>query len=219
MRFQSFRLDPINHCLWRRDERVAMTPKAFDLLRYLVEHAERLVTQQELLEALWPSTHVTPDVVKKYVLELRKVLGDRSDEPIFIRTFPRRGYQFVARIEQDGWPGGGGALVGRAAARAKLEAGLEKALRGGRQTVFVTGEAGIGKTTLVDSFLADAGGRAALLVGHCVEGFGGKEAYYPILEAIGGLVRDPGGLPFVDAMGACAPPRLLPLPPPAAAGG
>src|SRR5215475_10012228 len=53
--FHSFRLDTVNHCLWRNDERVAMTPKAFDLLRYLVEHSERLVSQREILEALWPA--------------------------------------------------------------------------------------------------------------------------------------------------------------------
>jgi DNA-binding winged helix-turn-helix (wHTH) protein len=71
--FQSFRLDTVNQCLWRLDQRVPMTPKAFDVLRYLVERAERLVTQRELLEALWRAIHVSPDVVKKHVLEVRKV--------------------------------------------------------------------------------------------------------------------------------------------------
>src|SRR5467141_374218 len=52
--FQPFRLDTVNHCLWRAEERVRLTPRAFDVLRYLVEHAERLVTQDEILEALWP---------------------------------------------------------------------------------------------------------------------------------------------------------------------
>ena len=52
--FQPFRLDTVNHCLWRAEERVPLTPKAFDVLRYLVEHAERLVTQDEILEASGP---------------------------------------------------------------------------------------------------------------------------------------------------------------------
>src|SRR5215468_9479174 len=215
--FHSFRLDTVNHCLWRAGERVPIAPKAFDLLRYLVEHAERLVTHPELREALWPATHVSPDVVKKYVLEVRKILGDRSEEPIFIRTFPRRGYQFVAPVRDASdrtSAGSGGALVGRESARAQLEGCLGKALRGHRQMVFVAGEAGIGKTTLVDAFLGDAAGRAGLLVarGNCVEGFGGKEAYYPILDAMGQLVRDAAGGAFVEAMLERAPTWLVQFP-------
>ena len=52
--FHEFRLDTVNHCLWRGEERVPLTPKAFDVLRYLVEHSDRLVSQDEILEALWP---------------------------------------------------------------------------------------------------------------------------------------------------------------------
>ena len=58
--FGPFRLDTVNHCLWRANERAPLTPKAFDVLRYLVEHADRLVTQDELLEALWTETYVNP---------------------------------------------------------------------------------------------------------------------------------------------------------------
>src|SRR5215471_8570836 len=100
-RFHEFRLDLTNQCLWRGKERVSLAPKAFDLLRYLVEHADRLVTQEEILEALWTDTFVNPEVVKKYILGIRKVLGDRPDKPEFIRTFPKRGYQFVAPIIDD----------------------------------------------------------------------------------------------------------------------
>ena len=78
-----------------------LTPKAFDVLRYLVEHADRLVTQDELLQALWPETYVNPEGIRKYILEIRKVLGDRSGEPAFIETFPKRGYQFVAAVTDD----------------------------------------------------------------------------------------------------------------------
>src|SRR5216683_3094844 len=71
-----FRLDTVNHCLWRAEERVRLTPRAFDVLRYLVEHAERLVTQDEILEALWPETYVNPEVIKQYIRGIRKALGD-----------------------------------------------------------------------------------------------------------------------------------------------
>ena len=61
--FPPFRLDPVNQCLWRHretadDERMLLPPKAFAVLSYLVAHAGRLVTQEELLEAVWPETYV-----------------------------------------------------------------------------------------------------------------------------------------------------------------
>ena len=191
-RFHDFRLDITNQCLWRGEERLSLAPKAFDLLRYLVEHANRLVTQEEILEALWTDTFVNPEVVKKYILGIRKVLGDRHDRPEFIRTFPKRGYQFVAPVV-DEKPAitvkrgeAGKPLIDRRAARARLESCLEHAAKGERQIVFVTGEPGIGKTTLVDQLVQYAAQLPDLWIarGQCVEGFGGQEAYYPILTAL-----------------------------------
>src|SRR5262249_9699973 len=72
--FLSFRLDPLNHCSWQGEARVSVSPKAFDLLRYLMERPGRLVSQQEILEALWPQSDVNPEIIKKYILGLRKVL-------------------------------------------------------------------------------------------------------------------------------------------------
>ena len=97
--FKTFRLDTTNHLLWRNGDRVPIAPKGFDVLAYLVEHAGRLVTQDEILEALWPETYVNPEVLRKYILEIRKALGDRPDNPEFIETLPKRGYRFVASVE------------------------------------------------------------------------------------------------------------------------
>jgi TolB-like protein/DNA-binding winged helix-turn-helix (wHTH) protein/Flp pilus assembly protein TadD len=99
--FKTFRLDTANHLLWRNGDRVPIAPKAFDLLAYLVEHAGRVVTQDEILEALWSETYVNPEVLRKYILEIRKTLGDRPDEPEFIETLPKRGYRFVAPVIDD----------------------------------------------------------------------------------------------------------------------
>jgi len=99
--FSPFRLDPINHCLWRAGQRVSMRPKPFDMLRYLVEHPGRLVTNDEILEALWPQTHVNPEVVRKYIKEIRKILGDSPSQPNFIETVPRRGYRFIAPVTDE----------------------------------------------------------------------------------------------------------------------
>jgi DNA-binding winged helix-turn-helix (wHTH) protein len=87
--FEPFRLDTVNHCVWREEDRLPLTPKAFDVLRYLVEHAERLVTQDEILEAIWPETYVNPEAIRKYILEIRRVLGDRPNPPLFIETLPK----------------------------------------------------------------------------------------------------------------------------------
>jgi DNA-binding winged helix-turn-helix (wHTH) protein/tetratricopeptide (TPR) repeat protein len=219
--FHSFRLDIVNHCLWNGEDRVSLTPKAFDVLRYLVEHADRLVTQDEMLGALWPEIYVNPEVIKKYVLEIRKALGDRHEKPEFIETFPRRGYQFVAPVTEASAAGVAEALltaqeiVGREASMAQLAGYLTHALKGQRQIIFITGEAGVGKTTVIDKFHQAAAQRSNLTVirGQCVEGFGGKEAYYPVLEAIGQWARDPAANSGVmHALAKQAPTWLIQFP-------
>ena len=106
IRFREFRLDLANQCLWRRGDlgqevRVALTPRAFDVLRYLVEHAGQLVTQDELLDALWLRAYVQPAVLKHQVLKLRKALGDDRRHPRYIETLPRRGYWFIASTSSE----------------------------------------------------------------------------------------------------------------------
>jgi len=101
--FDPFRLDTTNQCLWRGgvaggDERLLLTPKAYALLRYLVEHAGRLVTQNELLEAIWPDTFVQPEVLKYQIADIRNILGDDPKIPTYIETLHRRGYQFIATV-------------------------------------------------------------------------------------------------------------------------
>jgi predicted ATPase len=75
-------------------------------------------------------------------------------------------------------------------------------LDGQRQVIFITGEAGIGKTTLIDTFQDHAASRPNLRIvrGQCVEGFGGKEPYYPVLEALGQLIRDAPDSPLVSIL-------------------
>ena len=99
--FKTFRLDTANHLLWRNEDRVPLAPKAFDVLAYLVKHPGRLVTQDEILEAVWSETYVNPEVLRKYILEVRKALGDRPDNPEFIETIPKRGYRFVAPVVEE----------------------------------------------------------------------------------------------------------------------
>ena len=206
--FHSFRLDTVNQCLWRRkgtgdDERIRLTPKAFALLSYLADHAGRLVTQDELLNALWHDTFVQPEVLKSHILNIRKALDDGPKNPKFIETLPKRGYQFIAPVRDAPTPAltplqlaaelPFRKLVGRSTQIDELRKCLQRTLGNERQIVFITGEVGIGKTALADEFQRqvrlDAPG-VRITRGQCVEGYGGEEAYYPILEALGRCAKD-----------------------------
>jgi class 3 adenylate cyclase len=70
------------------------------VLHYLVTHPDRLVTKDELLDAVWPETSVTDAVLRVAIGALRKVLGDTARTPRFIATVPRRGYRFLALAEE-----------------------------------------------------------------------------------------------------------------------
>jgi len=208
--------------LWRGDARLALAPKAFSVLQFLVENAGNLVTQEQLLEAVWPETYVQPEVLRKYILEIRRVLADPAKEPRFVETIPKRGYRFIAEVHEESEPERQTAaavqavasLVGRDSELAELSSCLDEVRRGRRQVVFVTGEAGIGKTSLVDTFHARAArdGHVRIARGQCVEGFGGKESYYPVLEAVGLFLRGPGGEGLMSTLAQHAPTWLMQFP-------
>src|ERR1700735_4836463 len=105
--FGCFQLDAKNECLWQNGTRIGVTPKLFAVLRHLVDNPQRLVTHDELLEKLWPNTYVQPQVLRTYVQELRKLLGDSLDSPRYIRTVAGRGYWFVAEVEEEKVPAPG----------------------------------------------------------------------------------------------------------------
>ncbi|QNI31893.1 winged helix-turn-helix domain-containing protein [Alloacidobacterium dinghuense] len=193
-RFGCFQLDAANECLWCDGKQVPLAPKPFAVLRYLVENPKRLVTHDELLDALWPETFVQPQVLRTYVLELRKLLGDDPDEPQYIQTVPKRGYRFVAKvtaIKQQAPESSGSVqrIVGRDSELARLDVDLEHATNGNRKLIFLTGDAGCGKTALIDAFCARAcsDDGARMVRGQSVEGFGGKEPFYPVREALSQL--------------------------------
>jgi DNA-binding winged helix-turn-helix (wHTH) protein len=194
--FPPFSLDRGSQTLTRGAERLPLRPKAFLLLRYLAEHPGRLISRVELLQAIWRHVHVSEGLLRGYVRELRRVLGDDARFPRFIETMGGRGYRFIAPVgpAESGTflPGPPANFVGRREELARLHRALERALRGERQVVFVTGEAGIGKTALVDAFLAEAAGVPDLRVarGQCIEHHGAAEAYSSLLEALAGLARE-----------------------------
>src|SRR5262249_45558402 len=213
--FPPFRLDLAQAQLWRGSEPVPLRPKAFAVLHYLVAHAPQLVTSADLLQALWGEAYVSEGLLRGYIRALRAALRDEAQAPRFIATVARRGWRFLAPVtlvpppaapptparasaaarEAPGRGGGGsrppaavrlpGLLVGREAEMAQLLQSWARAQQGERQVVFVTGEAGIGKTMLVDALVAQVAATTALWLGHgqCIEAYGAGEAYLPVLEA------------------------------------
>jgi predicted ATPase/DNA-binding winged helix-turn-helix (wHTH) protein len=154
--FPPFRLDTVNQCLWRgegvAEERILLAPKAFAVLRHLVEHPGRLVTHAELFDTLWPKTYVQPEVLKSHIAAIRTVLGDDARKPIFIETLARRGYRFIAAVMEGAaarpsWttnlPEAVSELIGR---EAELRA--VTALATEHRFVSLVGAGGIGKTRL-----------------------------------------------------------------------
>jgi DNA-binding winged helix-turn-helix (wHTH) protein len=226
--FPPFRLDTANQCLWRRGDtgqeaRILLTPKAFAVLAYLVEHAGRLVTPDELLEAAWSGRVIEPQAVRKHILEVRVALGDRPKNSLFIETLPRRGYRFIAPVSgpvasSSPVASGGPAqstLVGRGGALGVLHEAWRRALSGERQIVLITGEPGIGKTALAEELqcrVAVDERSVRIVHGQCIEGYGSKEAYGPMLDALGQLCRGPQAAPIIQILSTEAPTWLAQLP-------
>ncbi len=235
--FGPFRLEGVSR-LWRGERRVEVRPRPLAVLRYLAERPGRLVTSEELLKQLWPGIYVTKTVLRVCVRELRQALEEVPTAPHFIETVGRQGYRFIAPIttalpvvsSQLAVPGPGPEnagrqlttdtwqlttpFVGREAELARLHAAFARAQRGERQVVFVFGEAGIGKTTLVDHFLAQvrASGPVRIGRGQCLEQHGPGEVYLPLLEALGQLCSGPGGEQVVAVLRRYAPSWLAQLP-------
>src|SRR5215468_1770486 len=96
--FEGYTLDFARSSLRAADRNVRLRPKAFEVLRYLVENADRLVTKEELIQAIWPNVIVTDEALSHCVSEVRQAIGD--SEQTIIATVPRRGYRFVAAVSR-----------------------------------------------------------------------------------------------------------------------
>lgn len=94
--FGSYRLDRTSGRLLRGETNVPLRPKVFAVLEYLATRPGRLVARDELLDALWPETHVSPSVLAGCIRELRRALHDEARAARFVETAHRRGYRFIA---------------------------------------------------------------------------------------------------------------------------
>jgi TolB-like protein/DNA-binding winged helix-turn-helix (wHTH) protein len=97
-RFGEFVLDPAKRTLSRADSPLFLNPRAMDVLIFLVQNPNRLVTKEELLDAVWGDAFVEEGNLTQSISHLRKALGDNSEDTRLIVTIPRKGYQFAGDV-------------------------------------------------------------------------------------------------------------------------
>src|SRR5262245_50497498 len=223
--FPPFRLDLKGARLWEGGREIRLRPKTFAVLRYLAERPGRLVSTTDLLRAVWPGVAVSDVMPRLCVRELRAALGDDAHKPRFIETRPGRGYQFVAPLlplatsptspQSSGTDQGttGRPLVGRSTDLEQLDTALAHARNGERQIIFVSGEPGIGKSSLVEVFVSGLTAPDVLWAeGECVQQYGSGEPYLPILVALERLCRGALGQQIIERLNRTAPSWLAQLP-------
>lgn len=238
-RFGDFQLDEANARLTRGGRPVDLAPKAFELLCALARSPGQLLTKDALLDTVWGHRHFSESVLKTTISQLRVALEDDARAPRYVETASRRGYRFIAPLEAPAtaMPAGPARspplataasraqaephastvprpdLVGRGGPLAVLEECLRAAASGRGQVVFVAGEPGIGKSTLIDRFLQGLPpGSPARAIGQCVELYGAGEPYMPVLEALNSLCRGTDGGELVASMRQVAPTWLAQMP-------
>ena len=200
--FGLFRFDPRTGQLWRDASEVKLTPRAAAVLRLLAERAQELVTKQDLLDRVWGGMAVGDDALTSCIQELRGVLGDDARHPHYIETRHRRGYRLMVPAKVDERSGAAAPLqvaspepsrlVGRVAEFGELTQAFDQARSSRRQIVFISGEPGIGKSSLADAFVEQLPASQTVKVAHgqCLDHHGVGEPYLPLIEA---LTRLAGG--------------------------
>src|SRR5262249_26040827 len=194
--FLSYRFDERDGSLSRDSKSVAITRKASDLLRCLIERAGTVVSHEGILATVWPDAHVQPDNIKVLVRELRRALGDDPHTPRYIRSEPGRGYAFVAPLcgapaAADAGPDAVAGPVNRHDELAGPTHALAAASRSDCRVVAIEGERGMGKTALCEAFLQHAAALPTVRVcyGQCLQHAGVAEPYFPVLDALHHLTR------------------------------
>jgi DNA-binding winged helix-turn-helix (wHTH) protein/predicted ATPase len=219
-RFEEFELDTDAFELRRAGESVRLEPQVFGVLACLVGRHERLVSRDELLDEVWGTRFVSDATVASRVKAARRAIGDDGTAQRLIRTVTGRGYRFVGGVETvDHGPPARESLapcpvelVGREGQLSVLGEQRRAAESGSARVVLVTGEAGSGKTALVDLFRAGLGVGWCVWIGHCLPLSAGADPYGPFLEALSSAMKaDPA---VVDALAAHAPTWLVQLPVP-----
>ncbi len=210
--FGPFELD-VAACELRRDGRsVPLQPRVFDTLRYLVEHRDRLVAKQELIDALWGGQQLNAVAVPWSISHARKALNQQGNEDKYIETVRGRGYRFVAEVREVSARTATAAVaaitapeseaaaapparasdpfVGREQVMQQLMAALEVSRGGHGRLVLLSGEAGIGKTRCMAELSTLARERGfSVWSGRCLDG--AAPAFWPFIQVLRDACADP----------------------------
>jgi DNA-binding winged helix-turn-helix (wHTH) protein/tetratricopeptide (TPR) repeat protein len=226
--FGGFQLDMTRRELSHGGSAVPLGSRAFDILCVLVAAKGETVSKDQLMAQVWAGRVVEDGNVHVHVSALRKALNSRDQNLNCLLTVPGQGYRLIAPVTvvaasgvqppprqpdsapaytRERW------WVGRSAPLEMLESLLQQVLAGNRQLVFVTGEAGIGKTTLVDMAMQRLGQLGfAVLRSCCNELFGTHEAFMPLIESLQELCRGADGSLLLKALRDQAPTWLAQMP-------
>jgi DNA-binding winged helix-turn-helix (wHTH) protein/tetratricopeptide (TPR) repeat protein len=218
VRFAEFELDESLYTLRRGGEAVEVQPKALDLLLYLIRNRDRVVSKDELLDRVWSGVTVNEEALSRAVHAVRTALGDDGERQRIIQTVRRRGFRFVAHVEErvESAPGPsvrapaaplqseGVPFIGRGPVMAQLEAALDDAWSGHGRLVLIGGESGIGKTRLAAEFSRAAEARGArVMTGWCYEGEGAPP-FWPWVQILRSAVQERSAAALRDHCGAGA---------------
>ncbi len=210
-RFGPFHVDTDTFSLRRNDVAVRIDPQEFDVLVYLIERRDRVVTRDELFASLWKGKVVSDSALSSRLRAIRRALDDSGTAQRVIQTVHGRGYRFIATLPAEEGEASAGrpattasrpppsnparsappTVAGRDVELDKLSGLLERALGGAATFAFVAGESGVGKTTLINAF---ASGRcetvhARVLRGHCSSEVDVTEPYLPLIDALRSATR------------------------------
>ena len=97
--FGAYDLDPTRFWLARGGEEVSVEPQVFDVLKFLIENRERVVSRDDLIEAVWGGRIVSDATLSSRISAARSAVGDTGEAQAVIRTMPRRGFRFVVELE------------------------------------------------------------------------------------------------------------------------
>ncbi len=221
MTFGPFRFDPVELRLWRGSRLIPLRARPAAVLCVLLEKSGQLVSSQDLLERVWSGTHVSQGVVRKCIHDIRTALGERDAELPYIHTVGRQGYCFrspyaskvvtiIDRVMNTQRP----LIVGRQMELDQLQHMLHRTSEREAQLVFVSGEAGMGKTALIDHFLASltSSDDMRIACGYCIDQHGEGEPYMPLLGALEQLGGTPDADVVVTVLRQVAPTWLIHLP-------
>ena len=212
--FGGHRFEPSSGLLTRGAIEVRLRPKTAAVLAVLLGRAGEVVTKSALVDEVWDGT-TGDESLAVCVAELRHALGEHAQDAGCIATVHRRGYRFVVPVTTNPEPAAADTepVVGRERELADLLSWWSSAVSGSRTVGFVAGEAGAGKSTLVEAFVAGlrAAPRIAIGVGRCVDERG-REPYLPFLDAFAAICRGASGARFREILWDIAPMWLLMLP-------